>query len=91
MRRRLLMVPLTVTLVLACAALPSVAAGDSRRVLVLGVDGLDPDLLEKFIAEGRLPNFERMIANGDLKPLTTSMPPLSPIGSSLRNLPTFGS
>src|SRR5262245_20130828 len=32
------------------------SAGAGRKVIVLGLDGLDPRLLEQYRAEGRLPN-----------------------------------
>ena len=57
-------------------------AQDDRRVIVLGIDGMDPTLLQTFMDEGRLPNFQRLAAEGDFKPLQTSMPPLSPVAWS---------
>ena len=36
----------------------------SRKMIILGVDGLDPDLLTKFMAEGKMPNFARLAAAG---------------------------
>lgn len=53
-----------------------------HKVLVLGVDGLDPEMIRRFAAEGKLPNFARLIEQGDFKPLATSMPPLSPVAWS---------
>jgi predicted AlkP superfamily phosphohydrolase/phosphomutase len=50
-----------------------------KRVLILGVDGLDPKLLQEFMDAGELPNFRRFIGQGDFKHLTTTMPPLSPV------------
>ena len=38
-----------------------------RKVLVLGVDGLDPGLLTRFRAEGKLPNFDKFIARGSAR------------------------
>jgi predicted AlkP superfamily phosphohydrolase/phosphomutase len=58
------------------------AADKAPRVFVLGVDGLDPKLLDQFVAAGDLPNFARLIEQGDYKPLQTSMPPLSPVAWS---------
>ena len=55
----------------ACAA--------AKRVLILGVDGLDPGLVQQFMDAGELPNFEQFMTTGDFKPLTTTMPPLSPV------------
>ena len=51
----------------------------SKKVIVLGIDGLDHGMLEGFIAEGRLPNFARLAREGDFSPLQTTMPPLSPV------------
>ncbi len=65
----------TALLLLAAAPLWAAAA---RKVVVLGIDGLDPKLLQGFVDQGALPNFQRLMAEGDFKPLRTSMPPLSP-------------
>ena len=53
-----------------------------KKVIVLGIDGMDHAMLEGFIAEGRLPNFARLAAEGDFSPLETTMPPLSPVAWS---------
>ena len=53
-----------------------------QRVIVIGIDGLDHALLERFMAEGRLPNFARLARDGDFAPLQTTMPPLSPVAWS---------
>ena len=54
----------------------------SRQVFVLGIDGLDPILLKTFMDQGLLPNFSRLALEGDLKSLSTTMPPLSPVAWS---------
>ncbi|MFQ6079247.1 MAG: alkaline phosphatase family protein, partial [Thermodesulfobacteriota bacterium] len=51
-------------------------------VVVLGIDGMDPRLLQRFIAQGRMPNFERLIAEGSFSALGTSTPPQSPVAWS---------
>ena len=48
------------------------------RVIVLGFDGLEPSLVEKWVAEGDLPNFERIIDSGAFGPLFTVLPSSSP-------------
>ncbi len=69
-------------LVVVAASL-GVAGDDGKpKVLVLGVDGLDPTLLAQFMAEGVLPNFEELTTEGDFSTLQTTMPPLSPIAWS---------
>ncbi len=60
----------------------SCAPDTAKRVIVIGIDGLDPTLLEQFMGEGHLPNFRRLAAQGDLRPLQTTMPPLSPVAWS---------
>ena len=55
-----------------------------KRVVVLGIDGLDPDILQEVIAQypDRMPNFRRLIDEGHLQPLGTSCPPQSPVAWS---------
>ena len=60
----------------------SPGGGNGRRVVVLGIDGMDPGYLQRFIDEGRLPNFARLAAEGSFARLETSMPPLSPVAWS---------
>src|SRR5574337_186749 len=51
----------------------------AKKVLVLGFDGLDPQILERLIKAGKLPNFKALMDSGDYRPLATSIPPLSPV------------
>jgi predicted AlkP superfamily phosphohydrolase/phosphomutase len=50
-----------------------------RKVILLGFDSCDPDLVEQYIAEGKLPNFARMRRDGAYGPLRTIQPTLSPV------------
>lgn len=54
-------------------------ADAKKKVLILGVDGLDPKLLQEFMDAGLMPNFQQFVSEGDFKPLQTSMPPQSPV------------
>lgn len=64
--------------VLALAA-PAFAA----KVLVLGFDGMDPRLVAEYRAQGLLPAFDRVLAQGgQLVPLGTTIPPQSPVAWS---------
>lgn len=67
---------------LASCGRPSHAAQSPKRVLVLGIDGMDPKLLAHLIAEGRMPNFSDLGASGAFVPLETSAPPQSPVAWS---------
>ncbi len=57
-------------------------ASHPRKMIVIGVDGLDPDLLTKFMADGKMPNFAKLAAQGSFRRLTTSIPPQSPVAWS---------
>jgi len=52
------------------------------RVIVLGIDGIDPNLIDRFILEGDLPNFKRLSQTGSYSRLATSNPPQSPVSWS---------
>lgn len=55
------------------------------RVVVLGIDGLDPEILGDVIERfpGRMPNFEKLIGEGSgIRELGTSTPPQSPVAWS---------
>lgn len=52
------------------------------KVIALGMDGVDPVLLRRFVAEGELPTFARLIASGHFSELQTTMPPHSPVAWS---------
>ena len=52
------------------------------RVIVLGLDGLDPGLVKQGLREGRLPNFRRLRERGGFRPLATTTPAMSPVAWS---------
>jgi predicted AlkP superfamily phosphohydrolase/phosphomutase len=54
----------------------------SRRVVILGLDGMDPGLVTKFMREGRMPNFQKLAERGVFRPLDTSLPSMSPVAWS---------
>jgi predicted AlkP superfamily phosphohydrolase/phosphomutase len=58
------------------------ASGTARSVVILGIDGLDPILLERFVRKGRMPAFQRLMEEGSFSPLGTSIPPQSPVAWS---------
>lgn len=65
----------------ACRSAPVNSQVD-RRLIILGIDGMDPQLLHRFMREGKMPNFAKLEAQGDFRPLTTSIPPQSPVAWS---------
>ena len=52
------------------------------RLVVVGFDGQDPALTDRFMAEGLLPNFAKLAATGAYRPLQTTYPALSPVAWS---------
>jgi predicted AlkP superfamily phosphohydrolase/phosphomutase len=54
----------------------------NHRLIILGIDGMDPLLLQQFIHEGKMPNFAKLAAQGDFRKLATSTPPQSPVAWS---------
>ena len=60
----------------------SAASGHRTSVVILGIDGMDPVLLQKFVNKGRMPTFQKLMAEGSFSPLRTSIPPQSPVAWS---------
>jgi predicted AlkP superfamily phosphohydrolase/phosphomutase len=54
----------------------------TRRVIILGLDGFDPKLAERFMAEGKLPYFCHLKQTGAFAELATSYPSISPVAWS---------
>lgn len=52
------------------------------KVIILGFDGLDPDLTEKYMAEGKLPVLSQLKKQGTFKRLKTTTPAISPVAWS---------
>lgn len=50
-----------------------------KRVIVLGLDGLEPTLVERFMAAGKLPNFARLRDHGSYRRLRTTAPAMTPV------------
>jgi len=75
-------------LVCASALLALLAGcGDNHRVtgkrlIVIGIDGMDWGYTQEMIAAGRMPTLAKLQAEGMAAPLGTSVPPLSPIAWS---------
>ena len=60
----------------------ALAKAKVRRVVILGLDGLDPDLVEELLEAGELPNLAGLKEQGSYKRLATTWPPLSPVAWS---------
>ncbi|MGB0045731.1 MAG: alkaline phosphatase family protein [Terriglobales bacterium] len=53
-----------------------------ERAVILGFDGMDPDLADRFMREGRLPNLAKLRDKGTFRKLRTTFPPISPVAWS---------
>jgi tetratricopeptide (TPR) repeat protein len=62
-----------------CAKEKIAAPPPAPRVIFLGLDGADWQLLDRYAADGTMPNLARLIAGGDKRVLRTQHPPLSPL------------
>jgi predicted AlkP superfamily phosphohydrolase/phosphomutase len=66
------------------ATAKAVPAPTHKRVVVLGIDGMDPDILQEAVAKfpDHMQNFARLIREGGAHRLETSTPPQSPVAWS---------
>jgi predicted AlkP superfamily phosphohydrolase/phosphomutase len=53
-----------------------------KRLIVVGLDGQDPRLTDRFMAEGKLPNFKKLAEGGGYHRLATTFPSVSPVAWS---------
>ena len=57
----------------------ALASARVRRIVILGLDGQDPELTEQYMNEGLLPNFSRLKEQGTFSPLGTTLLAESPV------------
>jgi predicted AlkP superfamily phosphohydrolase/phosphomutase len=68
---------IALALVTACSS-PSSSSKYSQKLVILGFDGMDPDLVERYAGQGKLPNISKLIKRGGLHSLETTHSPESP-------------
>jgi tetratricopeptide (TPR) repeat protein len=79
--RRAVLLLLAVSLI-SCRETPHRAQPQpqpQQRVLFVGLDGADWQLLDRFIADGTMPNLAQLVTEGSRGVLHTQQPPLSPL------------
>ncbi|HLK33653.1 MAG TPA: alkaline phosphatase family protein, partial [Terriglobales bacterium] len=54
----------------------------AKRVVILGFDGMDPRLAERYMSEGKLPHLAQLRDMGTFRRLQTTFPPISPVAWS---------
>ena len=73
----------TTALAVLLAFLPACSTSDKpspfkQKLVILGFDGMDPRLVERWMEEGKLPTFKKLAAEGGFYRLETSTSPESP-------------
>lgn len=58
------------------------AKTDIRRVVVVGLDGLDAGRTRRYMEQGKLPNLGALAEEGTFEPLLSTCPPMSPVAWS---------
>ncbi|HEX4439667.1 MAG TPA: alkaline phosphatase family protein [Thermoanaerobaculia bacterium] len=61
------------------SAAPVASSPAPGRVVILGFDGVDASLVEKMMADGRLPNLSQLKSRGGYSPLTPTVPAQTPV------------
>lgn len=52
---------------------------EGERVVVLGIDGLDPNIVKELMSKNALPHLKKLSQSGYFSKLTTTTPPQSPV------------
>ena len=60
----------------------ALAKAQTDRVVILGLDGLEPTITDRLLSEGKLPNLKKLQEQGCYKRLQTTYPALSPVAWS---------
>jgi predicted AlkP superfamily phosphohydrolase/phosphomutase len=77
----------SIALGLGCSFIPAGCwfgsqSKSKKKVLVLGIDGMDTHLTREYMRQGLLPNFSRLAKRGSFRSVATSFPPQSPVAWS---------
>jgi predicted AlkP superfamily phosphohydrolase/phosphomutase len=54
----------------------------TEKAIVIGFDGMEPTLVERYMKQGLLPHFSRLKEQGSYRHLRSTLPPLSPVAWS---------
>ncbi len=73
---------LCIALLASCHGNSTPSSNSARKLIILGIDGMDPVVLKRLMDDGKMPHFKRLQSEGDFKPLATTTPPQSPVAWS---------
>lgn len=79
---RALLIGLLAAQLVGCSDDEAPVLRSDKKLVVFGVDGMDPKLLRKYMAEGNMPNLAKLAERGGFVELGTSNPPQSPVAWS---------
>ncbi|HNV86503.1 MAG TPA: alkaline phosphatase family protein [Candidatus Omnitrophota bacterium] len=51
----------------------------NQKVVILGIDGMSPEIADRMMSEGKLPHFSKLKAEGSYRRLSTTNPSQSPV------------
>jgi len=54
----------------------------TEKAIVIGFDGMEPTLVERYMKQGHLPHFSKLRERGSYRHLKSTLPPLSPVAWS---------
>lgn len=54
----------------------------TSRVVIIGLDGLDPGIVRRLMQAGQMPHFQNLAQTGIFSELQTTLPPISPVAWS---------
>src|SRR5215211_3799908 len=57
-------------------------SGTANRVIVIGLDGLEPSIVEPLVQKGELPNLSRLASSGGYSRIATTCPAQTPVAWS---------
>ncbi|MGE5358487.1 MAG: alkaline phosphatase family protein [Bacteroidales bacterium] len=78
LKTALLAIPLFGLAIVAACGRPEPPQKFSQKLVILGFDGMDPRLVQRWMAEGRLPNMSKLASQGSFMSLGTTPSPESP-------------
>jgi predicted AlkP superfamily phosphohydrolase/phosphomutase len=64
------------------AGAPLAAQQESKKLIILGFDGVDAKLTEQWMNEGKLPNLAKLRQQGTFSPLRPTIPSQTPVSWS---------
>ena len=77
---RFMLVPLLLLFSLSCSNTGGTRhVPKTQKMIILGFDGTDPGLLNRWMQEGKFPHLAKLKSEGDYRELGSTIPPQSPV------------